>query len=64
MARPLSKPLSKKEQASVLSMFKGTKQREGTKNARVIAETLSVPRSRVMMYLNDQGLTNYSKSSY
>lgn len=64
MARPLSKPLSKKEQTSVLSMFKGTKQRKGVKNARVIAETLNVPRSRVMTYLNDLGLTNYSESSY
>lgn len=51
--------LTKKEQKRVLSIFKNT-----TKDARKIAEELSVPRFSVMRFLENEGLRNYSPGSY
>jgi hypothetical protein len=64
MAQSISKPLSKKEQTSVLSMFQGTKQKKGIKNARTIAESLDLSRKQVMLFLNEKGLTNYADSHF
>ncbi len=64
MANFNTQPLTKKEQQQVLSMFKGSKQAIGIKNARKIAEDLHLPRARVMTFLNDRGLTRYKPSSY
>jgi sugar-specific transcriptional regulator TrmB len=59
MARPNSITLSKKEQSSVLSLFK-----KDTKNARAIADVLSVPRYQVMSFLESKNLASYSEGSY
>ena len=56
--RPSSITLSKKDQKSVLSKFKTTK------NARTIAESLGVSRYQVMAFLERQGLVSYSEGSY
>ena len=56
--RPSSITLTKKEQKSVLSKFKTTK------NARAIAEELKVPRHQVMAFLESQRLVSYSEGSY
>lgn len=50
--------LTKKEQQQVLSKFKTTK------SARTIAESLDIPRRRVMAFLDNKGLTCYSEGSY
>jgi len=60
----ITKPLTKKEEQQVLSMFNGNKQRKACRNARTIAEQLELPRARVMVFLNNRGLTHYSESSY
>ena len=56
--RPIEHNLSKKEQKSVLSKFKITK------NARVIAEALKLSRHKVMSFLESEGLRTYSDKSY
>jgi len=60
----VSKPLTKKQEQQVLSMFTGSKQRKGIHNGRVIAENLGLPRRRVMEFLNSKNLTRYSEGSY
>jgi len=59
-----SKQLTKKEQEKVLRMFNGTKNVKAVRNGRAIAEYLGIPRAYVMRFLNDKGLTHYSRSSY
>ena len=56
--RPSSITLTKKDQKSVLSRFKTTK------NARAIAEDLNLPRHQVMAFLEHQSLASYSEGSY
>lgn len=59
MARPSTITLSKKDQKAVLSKFKSM-----TKNARLIAEILMLPRHQVMAFLEQQHLAIYSEGSY
>lgn len=56
--------LSKIQQKNILQMWNGSKTREGVKNARKVAETLSIPRSKVMRFLESQKLASYSRGSY
>lgn len=58
MSRPTQVMLSKKEQAQVLKAWKTCK------NARTIAEQLGFPRHHVMHFVEVQGLTSFSESSY
>jgi DNA-binding MurR/RpiR family transcriptional regulator len=64
MARSESKPLTKKEQTVVLTMFKGTKKQKGVKNARTIAASTGFSRNAVMRFLNESGLTSYAESNF
>ncbi len=59
MAKPSSVTLSKKDQKSVLSMFK-----KESKSARKISDTLHLSRHQVMLFLESQGLVTYSDGSY
>jgi predicted ester cyclase len=58
MARPSHVTLTKKEQAQVLKAWKTCK------NARTIAEQLGFSRHHVMYFVETQGLTSFSESSY
>ena len=58
MARPRSITLSSKEQKSVLSAFKSTR------NARAISEDLGISRLQVMAFLESKKLAKYSDGSY
>jgi hypothetical protein len=58
MSRPTTVMLSKKEQSQVLKAWKRCK------NARTIAEDLGLKRHHVMHFVEVQGLTSFSESSY
>jgi len=58
MAKPSQISLTSKEQKSVLSQFKTTK------NARTIADSLDLPRYHVMAFLESKKLAKYSEGSY
>ena len=59
MAKPSSVTLSKKDQKSVLSMYK-----KESKSARSISDSLHLSRHQVMLFLESQGLATYSDGSY
>ena len=58
MAKPKELTLNSKQKKQVLSRFKQTV------NARRIAEDLGFSRQQVMLFLEKEGLRNYSKGSY
>jgi hypothetical protein len=58
MARPKQITLKKREQATVMKMWKQKP------NARFIADSTGLPRHQVMAFLESQGVTTYSEGSY
>lgn len=59
MSKPTEVKLSKKDQKTVLSLFK-----KGVKSGRKIADDLDLSRHQVMYFLESQGLASYSVGSY
>jgi hypothetical protein len=53
------KPLTKKDQKRVLSMFN-----KKTKDAKKIAETLHIPRHSIMQFFEETGRRFYSPGTY
>lgn len=58
MARPKQITLKKREQATIMKMWKNKP------NARYIADETGFNRHQVMAFLESQGVTKYSDGSY
>ncbi len=56
--------ISKQMQKQIVNLYKGTKTSKGMRNARKIAQTLNLPRRKVMAYLTEQKIARYSSGSF
>lgn len=59
MSKPTEVSLTKKDQKTILGLFK-----KGITNCRTLAKEINSSRREVMFFLESQGLMSYSEGSY